>query len=152
MICYLKFCIFCNPITDTGNPKLLTRCCQIKPDKSLIGSNIKQSKRQVWPADPFLFQRLPNRRHINTRTCLPPAAPEEVAYVPEPPVCISGNKAPWHQIPCTHSLCSIPFDGLTPNIQIFSNSLSFLRSFANVFTLNFKYYFQTARLSTDYPC
>jgi hypothetical protein len=91
--------------------------------------NIKRSERPVLPADPSSFQRLSNKGHINTRTCRLPAAPEEVACVPEPPVCIADNKAPWHQIPCTHPLCSIPFDGLTPDIRIFSNSFSLLQSF-----------------------
>jgi len=91
--------------------------------------NIKPSERPVLPADPSSFQRLSNKGHINTRTCRLPATPEEVACVPEPPVCIADNKAPWHQIPCTHPLCSIPFDGLTPDIRIFSNSFSLLQSF-----------------------
>ena len=102
------------------------------PDKlyrGLYGTNIKQSERSVLPADPSSFRRLSNKGHINTRTYLLPAAPEEVACVPEAPVCIADNKAPWRQIPCTCPLCPTPFDGVTPDIRIFSNPFSLLQSF-----------------------
>ena len=100
-----------------------------KLDKGLYGSSIKQSERSVSPADPSSFLRLSNNGHINTRTYLLPAAPEEVVCVPEAPVCIADNKAPWRRIPRTHPLCSTPFDGVTPDIRIFSNPFSWLQSF-----------------------
>ena len=94
--------------------------------------NIKQSEWSVLPADPSSFLRLLNTGHISTRTCRLPEAPKEVACAPGPPACIADNKAPWHQIPCTHPLCSIPFDGLIPQIRICSNSFSLLQSFLTI--------------------
>ena len=88
--------------------------------------------RPVLPADPSSFLRSPNKGHIGTRTCLLPATPEEVACAPEPPVCIVHNKAPWHQILCMPPLCSVPFDGLTPHSQFFSNPFSLLLSWVAI--------------------
>ena len=99
---------------------------------NLHGPYIKQSERSVLPVDPSSFQRLLNKWNINTRTCLLPAAPEEVACAPEPPVCIVHNKAPWHRIPCTHPLCSVPFEGLALHSQNFSNPFSLLSSLVTI--------------------
>jgi UDP:flavonoid glycosyltransferase YjiC (YdhE family) len=119
----------CTMIRNHLKPSFPDNMLPDKLDRSLYGSKVKQSERSVLPADPSLFPRLSNKGHINTRTYLPPAAPEEVACVPEAPVCIADNKAPWRQIPCTHPLCSTPVGGVTPDIRFFSNPFSFEQSF-----------------------